>query len=103
MEDGRGSQPYDSTKSDDLDRDTDLSMTDTDASWAKEKHQRNVFPIAASTYRSGTRSSEESNPVHLLSQEQLEDQEYQKQWDDTLHSDPGIQYVGIRTNSPINR
>lgn len=103
MEDGRTGQPNDFAKNDDLDCDTDLSRRDTDDSWTRERQLRDAFPTAANTYRSGTRSSEEMNPVHSLSQEQLEDQEYENQWGDTLHSDPGIQYVGICTNSSIGR
>ena len=103
MDEDSISSPFGHSRSTGLDRSSDLSMVVRDS--AEEELIRGVFPTTSHIGISGVRMrpTEDSNPVHALSQEQLEDHDYQKKWNNTLHTYPGIEYVGICTSSAVNR
>jgi len=80
-----------------------LSRIDINNAVTDEGRLLNSFPIVANSHLYRSSPLMECNGGNLLPEEKLEHEEYQRQWNNTLHTDPGIQYVGMSAASPINR
>ena len=103
MEDGRIGLARNTTLSGRQDCPVDRSRTGINNGVTSEGRILDYYPIAANTHLYGSRPLMEFNAGSLFPEEIFEHEEYQRQWNSTLHRDPGIQYVGMSAASPVNR